>query len=30
MGIIRAAVSAVKGTLEDQWLEVVEPYEMDA
>ena len=30
MGIIRAAVSTVKGSLEDQWLEVVEPYEMDA
>lgn len=30
MGIIRAAVSAVTGTLEDQWLEVVEPGEMDA
>lgn len=30
MGIIKAAVSAVKGTLEDQWLEIVEPYEMDA
>ena len=30
MGIIRAAISTVKGGLEDQWLEVVEPYEMDA
>lgn len=28
MGIIRAAVSAVKGGLADQWLEVVEPNEM--
>ena len=28
MGIIKAAVSAVGGTLADQWLDVVEPYEM--
>ena len=28
MGIIRAAVNAVHGSLADQWLETVEPYEM--
>ncbi|MGN7296974.1 SPFH domain-containing protein [Fredinandcohnia aciditolerans] len=28
MGIIKAAVSAVKGNLADQWLEVIEPQEM--
>lgn len=28
MGIIKAAVGAVKGALADQWLEVVEPYDM--
>ncbi len=28
MGIIKAAVSSVKGGLADQWLEVIEPYEM--
>ncbi len=28
MGIIRAAVDAVKGGLADQWLEVIEPQEM--
>ena len=26
MGIIRAAVNAVHGSLADQWLETVEPY----
>lgn len=28
MGIIRAAVSSVKSGLADQWLEVIEPYDM--
>lgn len=28
MGIIKAAVSAVKGTLQDSWLETIEPGEM--
>lgn len=28
MGIIRAAVNAIKGGLADQWLEVIEPYSM--
>ena len=30
MGIIKAAVSAVKGTLADSWLDVVEPEDMGA
>ena len=30
MGIVRAAVSAVKGTLADSWLEVIEPEDMGA
>ena len=28
MGIIKAAVSSISGGLADQWLEVIEPYEM--